>query len=241
MRVRLCFTRMRGRFLVPLALGAVALGNGVVCAATFEELAAQATAARQENKFPEALGLYRSALAMNPGWAEGWWFVGRLSYDADQYAGGQEAFSRYVKLKEQDGGGWAFLGLCEFETGHYEESLDHLRRSLTMGLGHSQVEAVLHFHIALLLTRLGLFDQAVAEYTPFAHRGAREPALIAGMGLAALRRPLLPREVPASEQAVVNSAGETAYLWMAGDTSKAEASFQSLLIQYPDAPGVHYF
>lgn len=179
---------------------------------------------------------------MNPSWAEGWWFLGRLSYDTDQYPAAQDAFTHYVQLKDKEGAGWSFLGLCEFETGRYTDALDHLRRGFSTGIGaQTEVEDVLHFHMALLLTRLGLFDQASAEYTRFAKRGVKQPMLIAGIGLAALRRPLLPRDIPADQQQVVTGAGETAYLWMTGDTRKAESSLESLLNRFPNAPGVHYF
>ena len=52
--------------------------------ATFEELASQATAAREANNIPKAIDLYRQALQLKPAWTEGWWFLGTLSYDADQ-------------------------------------------------------------------------------------------------------------------------------------------------------------
>jgi tetratricopeptide (TPR) repeat protein len=211
-------------------------------AATFEELAAQAAAAREANKTSQAIVLYQQALQMKPAWKEGWWFLGTLSYDADQYQTGARAFAEFVKFEEQAAAGWAFLGLCEFETGEYEQALKHTRRGLEIGTGlEPPVEQVLRFHEALLLTRSGLFDQAMPRFMPFVRRGAQDPTLISGVGLAALRRALLPKEVPPAQQALVTAAGQTACLWMAGDTAKTQPAFQALVNGYSTAPGVHYF
>ena len=209
--------------------------------ATFEELAAQAAKAREANKTSEAIELYRQALNLKPTWTEGWWFLGTLAYDADQYQTGARAFGEFVKLEDKPASGWAFLGLCEFETGEYERALEHSRRGLQIGAGlDPPVENVLRFHEALLLTRLGLFDQAMPKFRPFVQKGVQDPTLIAGVGLTALRMALLPKEIPAGQQALIFSAGQTACLWMTGD-AKTDAAFQALLKTYPAAPGVHAF
>src|SRR4051794_5496334 len=65
-----------------------------VAAATFEDLAAQATAARAANHLPEAVKLYRQALEANSTWDEGWWYVGTILYDADDYKGCREALTQ---------------------------------------------------------------------------------------------------------------------------------------------------
>jgi tetratricopeptide (TPR) repeat protein len=208
---------------------------------TFEELAAQATAAREANNVSKAIELYQQALQLKPAWAEGWWFLGTLFYDGDQYKSGRHAFAEFVKLEGKAAPGWSFLGLCEFETGEHEHALEHIRRGLEIGSGlEPTIEQVLRFHEALLLTRLGLFDQALPRFMPFVRRGVRDPALIAGVGLTALREPLLPKEVPPGRQALIAAAGQTAYLWMAGDTGKTGPAFQALVANYPTAPGVHY-
>src|SRR5258706_8882669 len=80
-------------------------------AATFEELAAKATAAREAGNIPQAIELYREALQLKPAWAEGWWFLGTLCYDSDRYENGQLAFAEFVKLDDKAAPGWSFLGL----------------------------------------------------------------------------------------------------------------------------------
>jgi tetratricopeptide (TPR) repeat protein len=209
-------------------------------AATFEELAAQASAAREANKTAQAIELYQQALRMKPAWKEGWWFLGTLAYDGDQYKTGARAFAEFVKLEDKAAPGWAFLGLCEFETGAYEAALAHTRRGLEIGAGlEPPVEQVLRFHEALLLTKLGLFDQAMPKYMTFVRRGVQDPTLISGVGLTALRRPLLPKEIPAAQQTLITAAGQTASFWMTGDTSRTTPAFQALVKTYPAEPGVH--
>ena len=210
-------------------------------AATFEELAAKATAAREANNISQAIELYREALQLKPAWTEGWWFLGTLCYDSDQYESGRQAFAEFVKLEDKAAPGWSFLGLCEFETGEYAHALEHIRKALNIGAGlEPAVEQVVRFHEALLLTRLGLFDQALPKFTPFVRRGVQDPALIAGIGLTALRQALLPKEVPAESRNLITAAGSAVYLWIGGDAGKIAPAFRALVDGYPTAPGVHY-
>ena len=101
------------------------------------------------------------------------------------------------------------------------------------------VEQVLRFHEALLLTRLGLFDQAMPKFIMFVRRGIQHPTLTSGVGLTALRRALLPKEIPAGEQPLITAAGQTASFWMTGDTTRTAPAFEELIRTYPNAPGVH--
>ena len=209
--------------------------------ATFDDLAARAKAAREANHASEAIELYQQALKLKPAWQEGWWFLGTLSYDADQYKTGARAFAEFVKLEDKAAAGWAFLGLCEFEIGEYQNSLDHSRRALAIGGDlDPSVDNVLRFHEALLLTKLGLFDQATSKLIPFVRKGVRDPTLTAGIGLNALREPLLPAEVPPAEMPRINAAGNAAYLWMAGNINETQPAFRALVETFPTGPGIHY-
>ena len=137
--------------------------------------------------------------------------------------------------------GWAFLGLCESETGDYVHALEHIRQGLHLNTGiEPDTEQVIRFHEALLLARTGLFDQASPRLMPFVRRGLHDPTLIAGIGLTALHVPLLPKEIPPEQRDLIEAAGQTVYLWMSGETTKTGPAFQALLERYPTAPGVHY-
>lgn len=209
---------------------------------TFEELAARAAAALEAEKLPEALGLYRQALQLKPNWEEGWWFVGIISYNTQQYAEGQSAYQKLVDINPRSAPGWAFMGLCEFETGAYDAALEHVERGLgLMGSGGPpEAQQALRFHQAMLLTRQGKWDPARRVYRILVQRGVQDPALIAGVGVNALERPMVPSEVPADQQELVLMAGNAAFQWMTGDQAKTDAAFSALLARFPNSPGVHY-
>jgi tetratricopeptide (TPR) repeat protein len=210
-------------------------------AATFDELAAEAAAARRGNHIPEAIELYRQAVQLRASWVEGWWFLGTLSYATYQYAGCEAAFDEFVKLDDKRALAWSLLGLCEFETGKYDPALDHLRQGLAPGKDlPPEVEAGVRFHYGLLLSRAGHFDLGKRELERYARGGAHEPMLIAGLGLNALHLPLLPKQAPAERLDAVVTAGTAARFWILGETDKAEAGFQELVQKYSTVAGVHY-
>ena len=215
----------------------------LVCcsAATFEELSARATAAREANNLPEAVKFYREALQLSPKWEEGWWFVGTILYDKDDYAGCRDALARLVELKPDAAPALGILGLCEFQTGDYAPSLSHIGRGLALGTSiQPDMEKVLRYHEAMLLTRAGRYDQAIQKYSWFVRGPGPGSVLLTGLGLAALRTPLLPKDVPAEQQDLYVAAGTTAFSQMAGDRAGAQRNFQTLLERYPTAHHVHY-
>ena len=208
---------------------------------SFDTIAAKAAAARDANDLPRAMDLYQQALKIKPDWSEGWWFLGSLAYDADQYAIGQTALTQFVKLENKPAG-WSLLGLCEFETGDYAASLTHIQHALEAADGiPPEMIPALRFHEAELLTQAGLFDQALGKYIWFARQGgASNPTLVSAIGLAALRTPLLPKDIPAGKQDLYAMAGMTTFRWMAADFQAAGDGFQALLARFASAPNVHY-
>ena len=219
----------------------------IVCglgAQTFQDLSARATAAREANDGPQAIDLYRQALKLNPQWQEGWWFLGTLLYDSDQYGAGRDAFKRFVSLKADAAPGWAFLGLCEFETGEYAQSLRDVQRALSLGADkQAQLAPVLLYHEALLLTHERQFDTALQKYAVLVSRmqtGSVNDSMLLSIGLAALRVPKLPKDVAPNETDLYVSAGRAASFVFMRDYSRADAAFSQLLNKYPNTPNVHY-
>ncbi len=227
------------RLLGILQLAVLVFPLPAACAATFEELAAQAARARQAGDATQAISLYREALQKNPKWDEGWWFVGTLAYDANEYALGEEAFRRFIALDAQAAPGWALLGLCEFENGRIEASLDHLRRAEAIGGLPKDTAGVVRFHEAMALTGVGLFDQAIEELAEFVRGGVKNAELTLAVGSAALRRRIVPREIAAKDRELFAAVGEAESLWMLGQMKGAEARLAELAKRFPAAPGVH--
>ena len=210
-------------------------------AAQAPDLAARAEAARDADDVPRALELYRQGVKENPDWLDGWWFLGLLSYESVRFHECRQAFTEFTRRVDNAPAGWAYRGLCEYETGEFDGALTDLSRALASGVPlNPELEQVSRFHHGLLLTRAGLFEGALEELRPFAARGIRDPVLILGLGLNALNMRLAPQEIPPGERELAKMAGETVAAGIAGQAQQSEAGFQALLAAYPKAPGVHY-
>ena len=209
--------------------------------ATFQDLASAASAAREANDIPRAIGLYGQALQLDSKWQDGWWFLGVLEYGADQYAAGRDALTHYLDLAPKAGPAFALRGLCEFETGEYAQSLADIQRALSLGAANApRNEQILRYHEALLLTRNQRFEEALRAYGVFAREGVTSPELLLAMGLAGLRTPLFPKELAANQQDLYLAAGTAAFQFMAGDAKKGQAAFEDLFQRFPTAPNAHY-
>ncbi len=208
---------------------------------SFEDLAAAATAAREANRAPQAIELYKQALLVNPDWQEGWWSLGLLQYRAEDYAAATESLSHFLTQQPDDGEALALRGLCEFETGEYAQSLEDIRKGLTHGAEEdAQHKEILRYHEAMLLTRLGSFEAALKAYAPFAEQGLSSPELFVAIGIAALRMPLLPKQTAADQKELLSAVGEATFRFMAGDQKAAQSAFEDLFRRFPTARTVHY-
>ncbi len=181
---------------------------GAANASGFEALVKKAEAAREADQTDEAIRLYTQVVHMRPGFAEGWWYLGMLFYEADQYAAGRAAFRHVTGLKPEMALGWAMLGLCEYETKDFESALAHLEKADQLKIPSEQgFYDVSKYHFALLLIRSGRFESSVKIIGDFARQGKDGPQFSEAMGLAALRKPLLPNELPPLERELVLDVG----------------------------------
>ena len=209
--------------------------------ASFEDLSSAASAAREANDIPRAIGLYGQALELDSKWQDGWWFLGSLEYGADQYAAAQDALTHYLDLAPKAGPAFALRGLCEFETGEYAQSLTDIQRALSLGAANApRNEQILRYHEALLLTRNQRFEDALRVYGVFARDGVTNPELLLAIGLAGLRTPLFPKDLAPNQQDLYGAAGNAAFQFMAGDAKKGQAAFEDLFQRFPTAPNAHY-
>jgi tetratricopeptide (TPR) repeat protein len=241
-RFRWFQTFSRALFLV---LGLAQSGSSQATAeqkqhADFKALAESATTTREAGKTEDAIRAYQQALALRTDWEEGWWYLGTLQYDADHLKEAAPAFRKVVELNPAQNQAWGFLGLCEFGAGDYENAMKHLQKGRDLGLSDDpELSRVAQFHLALLLNRNGDFAKASSILTASSAEQASSQVKVA-LGIALLHIPLLPQEFDPSKDALVDAAGETAWILAQGDQNKTLISFRNLLRDYPDVPYLHY-
>ena len=214
---------------------------GTANAAGFESLVKKADAAREAEQTDEAIRLYQQVVRTKPAYAEGWWYLGTLFYEADQYADGRAAFRHVTGLKPEMALAWAMLGLCEFETKDFDSALAHLEKADQLKIPSEQgFYDVSKYHFALLLIRSGRFELAAKIIGDFARQGKDGPQFVESMGLAALRKPLLPNELPALEREMVLDVGKALCDASARRAAEAERDRLELLRKYPNTREIHY-
>jgi tetratricopeptide (TPR) repeat protein len=208
--------------------------------ATFDSFAQAAAAARDAGHPAEAIPLYRRALALRPEWTEGWWYLGTLLYDADQFREAISAFQKILALAPDAPGALSFLGLCEFEVSDYDSALQHLEKAHLMDpQDDPQLTRVTSYHLALLLSRSGSFDRSLDILFKEFARGAPPDQVIVAFGLALLHVPLLPPEIDPSKDALLHSVGRLGFLVAQGRFDLAISGYPPLLAEYPGTPFLH--
>ncbi len=227
-------------FFLLLVLPGVALAQ--TNSGSFDDVAAQAAAAREQGGVQSAIALYRQGLQLDAKWADGWWFLGSLHYQADEYTAARDALSHFIELTPDAGPALALRGLCEFEIGEYDPSLNDIQRGLALGAANRpRNEKILRYHEALLLAHKGNFEGALQRYAALARGGPSNPELLVGIGLAGLRTPLMPKELTADKRDLYLSTGNAAFLFWTKDRKGAEREFQNLFQRFPAVANVHYF
>jgi tetratricopeptide (TPR) repeat protein len=207
----------------------------------FVRATAAAEKARIEHRLDEAIDLYFKALKLDSTWTEGWWFLGTISYELDRYEPARDAFRRVVLADERNAVAWGLMGLSEFRLKEYDQALSHLLHARSLGLqSDSELAPVVRYHAAVLLTRNGEFDQALRVLNEFSVTGNDNPRVIESFGIATLRLPLLPLELPGEKRDAVMMAGRAQYFSSARMLGAAKQAFEQLVARYPETPNVHY-
>lgn len=221
-----------------LAMAAVSWPQARV---SFDQLAKQAAAARESDRDAEAIQLFKQALDLRPTWNEGLWYLGTLLYRQERYFEARDVLRRSAALEPGMARAWALLGMSEYQTREYTRALAHLTRALTRGLDRGDpLRRSAVYGTAALLTRSERYDESLALLMDMA---ATEPAsapLAEAAGLAGLRLPMLPNEIPPDRRDIVRLAG--AAICELGGHRRAEAAtlMKQLVDRYPAEPGVHF-
>ncbi len=205
------------------------------------QIQAQAEAARKQNRVDAAIALYKKGVTLEPTWEEGWWSLGTLNYGLDRFDEAREAFKHLAVIQPSIGAPWAMLGLSEFETKQYDQAFSHLRRAADLHSGQDQTIADdANFHLAWLLTRNQEYESAMKILALFAQRNLNDAKYIEAMGIAALRKPLLPSEMVPTDRQLVMDVGRVMYDATALRTTEAGAEFKILVDKYAETPNIHY-
>jgi tetratricopeptide (TPR) repeat protein len=207
----------------------------------FDRFVKLADEARLSERLDEAISLYGQALKIKPKWPEGWWYIGAIFYQKDVYPPARDAFQNLVALDPERGPAWAMLGLCEFQTGEFQRAAISLERARSLGVrDHSELAVVVRYHTALLYIRFEYFENAYETLTEFTGVGNESAKVIEAFGLALLRLPFLPNEIPPPQREKILIAGRAGYSMAARRMEDARAAFEMLLAQYPNDPNIHY-
>jgi tetratricopeptide (TPR) repeat protein len=216
--------------------------------AEFDRLAREGSVAREAGRVDEALELYNKAVKLRPSWDEGHWYIGTLYYGMDRYAEARDSFRRVIAIQEKKAGPkpvsngrvYGMKGLCEFQVKNYEVALADLLKARDLGVESDELLSAVRYHTAIIMTRLEQYEFAMLNLQPFAQKGNDAPTVIEAFGLATLRMPMLPAELPPDRREMVLLAGRGSYYQAARLSGPARPAFEELAGRYPDSPNVHY-
>jgi tetratricopeptide (TPR) repeat protein len=190
----------------------------------------------ESGKTAEAIRDYKLVLEIQPTWKEGWWNLGTLQYSSNQFTEAASTFRRVLEFAQDLGLAWSLLGLSEFETKDFSNSLLHLEKANSIGLSDDpETQRVSNYHLAMLLVLNSEFERATDLLVKTFGGGPVSPEVKFVLGLAMLRVPLLPWAVDPSQEALVLTAGDIA---AAGDESLQR--FPEFLRSNPDVPYARY-
>jgi tetratricopeptide (TPR) repeat protein len=218
--------RALGRIWAPAVLCASLLAG--------QDIEREAGQAREANRLDEAIRLYRTSVSENPKWTEGWWYLGTILYDRDDYAGAAPAFQKASALDPKSGTSLVMLGLCEAKLGKDSEALKHLQRGRTLGIAaNPQLRHVMLYTLGTLWLDRGNdhgdFDNAQDALDALVREGVESEDLTIALGLAALRiRP------PAENPELVRAAGHAESLAaQRGKLAEALSEYEHLAASFP--------
>ncbi len=210
-------------------------------APTFEAVSRQAEQARDAKHLDDAVTLYKKALKLNPSWVDGWWNLGSIAYDQDNYAECAPSFLNLASLKPDSAPAWTMSGLCEYRLRNFPaalESLSHAER-LEFAEPH-ELSRTARLHLALVLIKTGYFERAIVTLTNLTRFDKKAADISVAAGIAGLRETWLPSEVPEAKRALVYQLGDAMSAAMEQDVKEALTKFEAVAKEFPREPNVHF-
>ncbi|MGB7759028.1 MAG: tetratricopeptide repeat protein [Bryobacteraceae bacterium] len=209
--------------------------------ASFEVLSRQAIEARDAKRLAEALSLFRKALQLKPDWDEGLWEAGSIEYDLDQYKECSADFRRLAALGPDQAPAWTMAGLCEYHLRDYNAALKSLLQAQQLGFRQgADLARAGRLHLALVLIKLSRFEEAIITLVQLTRDDKKTPEIIVASGIAGLREPWTPPEVPESERDKVFKLGDAMAAVMEQDSKEALEKFAVVVRDYPKDANVRF-
>lgn len=218
----------------------VLLIHGVLAAQTASTPPVRAEAARAEaaGKRDLAITLYAEALAVDPGWSEGWWRYGGLLYGAQQFQEADAAYTHLTQLAPGNPLGLTMLGMCEYELQDWNNASLHLNKALAHGGLPEGLANQAMYRFGLTLMREKNRSGALIAFRLLQHTAPDFPQLVAALGTAELGLEQIPAP-DAKLTGAVDLAGQAAIAVLKLQGSEAERLYGSLIQQYPQLPYAH--
>jgi len=204
----------------------------------FDTAVARAAEARKAGRDADALRFYQQAVKLRHSWADGWWNLGSIHYERDEFPEARDALEKLVALDKKAVAGFALLGICDYKVEKYDAALQHLDAARTLGLPHNHpLGNAAFYYLAALLNREGRHDIAAELLLVAPESQLESPAVQVAIGMTGLRIAKLPEDLTPSERDLCEKAGRAM-----SDRRDAEAaaSMHALLEQHPDRPNMHY-
>jgi len=212
-----------------------------VSADAFEALARDALAARDAGRLDEASALYTKALKLRPRWEDGLWNAGSIAYDRDKYAECAPLFHRLTALKPELAPAWTMAGLCEYALHDYEAALQTFTRVEQLRFdGPAELSRAARLHFAIVLTKTGKYEKAIVVLAELTGVDRKSQDIAIAAGIAGIRKPWTPAEVPESERERVARLGDAMSTAMELDTKGAIGKFEAAVQEFPSDPDIHF-
>ena len=243
-------TALKPKYVFRLLLLTVLLASASVVGAQskpdapsqFSALAAKAEGAREADRLTEAAALYRRALALRPTWAEGWFYLGTIHYDRNEFSSAAQAFRRVVAIQPKTGTAMAMLGLSEFQLGLDASALKHLQAAKEIGVADDpDLRQTLLFDEALLLQRKGGFEKAQESLETLCQQNVEREDQVQILGMVQLRlRTTDPGAKSSPSPDIFRRLGHAACLAARKKFDEARPEYAGIVKDYPDFPNVHF-
>ncbi len=207
----------------------------------FESLSHAAEQARDAGHLDDAVSLYKKALEANPSWLDGWWSLGSITYDRDDFAECAPSFLNLASLKPDSVPAWTMSGLCEYRLHNFPAALESLSHAERLGFEEPrELSRTARLHLALALVKTGYFEKAIVTLTNLTRFDRKAPDISVVAGIAGLREPWLPSEVPEPRKALVLKLGDAMTAAMEQDVKEALQKFEAVVKEFPDEPNVRF-